>query len=263
MLTEKPESLYASSLPFLMAQQQPSLNTPAQQVAIVGDGRMGRALAKALREAGVALDGPLGYGANPAEADLVLLCVPDQQIHSAASAITFGPLVGHCSGASLLTTLLPHEGFSLHPLMTVTTAGAVFEGSSAAIAATTSRGFNAARSLAIKLGMRPIEVAESDRVAYHAAASMASNFLITLESAAEDLAGSAGVDREALGPLVRATVENWIELGPSRALTGPVARGDEATLADQREAIRQRMPELLPLFDLLVDATRDLAAKVH
>ena len=76
--------------------------------------------------------------------------------------------------------------------------------------------------------MRPMRVAPEDRAAYHAAASIASNFLVTLEAAAERLAATAGVDRAALAPLVRAAVETWAELGAERALTGPIARGDEA-----------------------------------
>ena len=59
---------------------------------------------------------------------------------------------------------------------------------------------------------------------------------------------------------MRAAVENWAALGPERALTGPVARGDEATIAAQRDAISERAPELLKLFDALVEATRELAA---
>ena len=82
---------------------------------------------------------------------------------------------------------------------------------------------------------------------------------VTLEGAAERLAADAGAEREILVPLVRATVENWARLGPQRALTGPVARGDELTVAAQRAAIAERAPDLLPVFDVLVDATRALA----
>jgi predicted short-subunit dehydrogenase-like oxidoreductase (DUF2520 family) len=70
---------------------------------------------------------------------------------------------------------------------------------------------------------------------------------------------SAGVSRELLVPLVRATVDNWAALGPRRALTGPVARGDEATVARQRAAVADRAPDLLPMFDALVEVTRTLA----
>jgi predicted short-subunit dehydrogenase-like oxidoreductase (DUF2520 family) len=102
-------------------------------------------------------------------------------------------------------------------------------------------------------------VADEDRAAYHAAASIAANFLVTLEGAAERLAGSAGVGRELLAPLVRAAVENWVRLGAADALTGPIARGDEATVARQRAAVAERAPDVVELYDALVDATRALA----
>jgi predicted short-subunit dehydrogenase-like oxidoreductase (DUF2520 family) len=231
------------------------------RVAIVGAGRAGHALATALRRAGNAVEGPLPRGAAPRDADAVLLCVPDDQIAAAAALVPSGAPVGHCSGASGLDVLVPHEAFSLHPLMTLPADAdpAVFAGAGAAIAGTTDRALDLARALAIRLGLRPIAIAPGDRTAYHAAASIASNFLITLEAAAERLAATVGVDRDDLLPLVRATVENWARLGPERALTGPVARGDEQTVSAQRQAIAERAPDLVPLFDALVEATRTLA----
>lgn len=114
--------------------------------------------------------------------------------------------------------------------------------------------------------MNPFEITDADRATYHAAASMASNFLITIEAAAERLATEAGLEhdhaRELLAPLVRSTVANWQTVGPQRALTGPVVRGDEATVAAQRDAVAQRAPELLDLFDVLVGHTRALAQGV-
>lgn len=237
-------------------------DTPAcARLAIVGRGRMGNALAGALAERGYEVSGPLGRGANGAGAAAVLLCVPDAEIAAAAALIAPGRIVGHCSGATGLEPLAPHERFSLHPLMTVTAHGAAFAGAGAAIAGSTPRALSLAATLARVLGMRPVEVAAEDRAAYHAAASIASNFLITLEAAAEQVAAGAGVERSMLVPLVRATVENWAALGPEQALTGPVARGDERTVARQREALRERTPELLTLFDSLVEATRSLAAR--
>jgi predicted short-subunit dehydrogenase-like oxidoreductase (DUF2520 family) len=232
------------------------------RIAIVGAGRLGTAITEALASnAAFAVSGPLGRGAEPTDADVVLLCVPDGEIEAAAALLPPGPAVGHCSGATGLAPLSPHtDAFSLHPLMTVTPIGARLDGAGAAVAATTERATAIAIRLATALGMRPFTLAEEDRAAYHAAASIASNFLITLEATAERVLTSAGVDRELLVPLVRATVDNWAALGAERALTGPVARGDDATVARQRAAIAERTPELLPLFDALVDATRDLAA---
>ena len=229
-------------------------------IAVVGAGRLGTALAAALRASGLAVEGPLGRGAEP-RAGVVLLCVPDAEIAAAAGAVEPGRLVGHCAGALGLEPLSSHEGFALHPLMTVP-AGAppdVLAGAGCAIDGATPRALRIAAALAARLRMRATRVAPEDRAAYHAAASMASNFLVALEGAAERLAATAGVDRALLAPLVRATVENWAQLGAERALTGPIARGDEATVARQREAVHERAPELAPLFDALADATRALA----
>ncbi len=247
-----------------------STEPPCARLTIVGRGRLGTALAAAAAAAGIAVDGPHGrepHGRGPHvcrdPSSLVLLCVPDGQIGAAAALIPPDRLVGHCSGATSLDPLTGHEAFSMHPLMTVTPDGARFEGAGAAIAGSTPRALALARQLASTLGMRPVEIAHVDRTTYHAAASIASNFLITLEAAAERLAASVGVERELLVPLVRATVENWARVGPERALTGPVARGDEGTVAAQRDAVAAAAPDLLDLFDALVTATRTQAARAR
>jgi len=225
---------------------------------------MGTALAAALRAAGLSVSGPLGREPDLGDATLVLLCVPDGEIGAAASRVPAGRagiLIGHCSGATTLEPLAGHEALGLHPLMTVPAGSPpeVFRGAAAAVDGSTPRALAAAEALATAVGMRPMRVAPEDRAAYHAAASIASNFVVTLEAAAERLAATAGVDRAALAPLVRAAVETWAELGPERALTGPIARGDEGTVARQRQAVTERTPELIPLFDALVEATRALA----
>jgi predicted short-subunit dehydrogenase-like oxidoreductase (DUF2520 family) len=235
----------------------PDMTPVLPACAVVGQGRLGTALAAALRAAGAPVDGPLGRGASAEHADVVLLCVPDAEIASAAATIAPGRLVGHCSGATTLAPLAAHpEAFSLHPLMTVTAAGADFTGATAAVAGSTAVALATARTLAEALGLTPVEIADADRPAYHAAASMASNFLVTLEWAAERV---GGLDRAALAPLVRATVDNWVANGAHAALTGPIARGDEATVRAQRAAVADRTPGLTDLFDALADATRELA----
>lgn len=223
-----------------------------ERVSIVGAGRLGSAIAAALRADGVVVEGPLRRGELPGpDAGVVLLCVPDREIAEAAAGIPAGPVIGHCSGATTLAPLGSRPAFSLHPLMTVPADGhADFRGVACAIA-----GHPVAARLAARLGMRPIAVADPDRAAYHAAASMASNFLVALEEAATRLGRTAGLDRADLVPLVRATVENWARLGPD-ALTGPAARGDLATLERHRETIRDRAPDLLALYDEMVEVIR-------
>jgi predicted short-subunit dehydrogenase-like oxidoreductase (DUF2520 family) len=237
--------------------------TALERVAIVGNGRLGNVLARALRAGGTQVTGPLLRDEAPGEVAAVLLCVPDAEIAAAAAAMPPGLALGHCSGATGLDVLASRarDCFSLHPLMTVTAEAeaTAFAGAGAAVAGSSPAMLALARALAHRLGMHPIEVSPEDRTAYHAAASIASNFLVTLEAAAERLAGAVGVERADLLPLVRATVENWARLGGERALTGPVARGDDRTVAAQRQAIAERAPDLLALFDTLVDATRALA----
>lgn len=234
------------------------MNSELPACAVVGHGRLGTALAEALRAAGVRAEGPLGRGATASDAAVVLLAVPDGEIADAAAQVAPGRLVGHCSGATTLQPLLDHHAraFSLHPLMTITTRGAVFAGAHAAVAGSDDDALRTAEQLARALAMTPFTVADADRPAYHAAASIASNFLVTLEWAAERV---GGVDRAALAPLVRATVENWVAEGPRDALTGPIARGDDETVRRQRAAVAERTPDLTPLFDAMTDATRALA----
>src|SRR5919198_5155427 len=121
-----------------------------ETIAIVGGGRLGRALAGAL-----SATGPFGRGHDGAGASAVLLCVPDGEIAAAAALVAPGPLVGHCSGAGGLDVLAPHEAFSLHPLITVPAgAGAdVLRGAGCAVDGSTPRALAAAEALAAALGM--------------------------------------------------------------------------------------------------------------
>ena len=193
----------------------------------------------------------------------MLLCVPDGEIPAAAAAIAGSPrFVGHTSGATRLDAIgEAGEAFALHPLQTVTHYGADFCGCGCAIAGSTPAALAQARRLGAALGMRPFVIDDASRAAYHAAASIASNFLVTLMDCAEETAEAASIPRDEaramLAPLVEATVRNWAQLGPQRALTGPIARGDEQTVAAQRAAL----PEgVVAVFDALAERTRALAA---
>ena len=224
--------------------------------AVVGAGRLGTVLASAL-QAGA----PLRRGEPIPPVDVVLLCVPDGQIAAAAEHVPPGPLLGHCSGATGLEVFGGREGFSLHPLMSVPTGSdpSVLRGAGAAVDGTSERALKIAHALAAKLGMNATRVAPEDRVAYHAAGAMAANFLVALEACAERLAATANISREQLAPLVLATARQWAQLGPEAALTGPIVRGDELTVARHREVVAERTPELLALWDELAAATRAIA----
>jgi predicted short-subunit dehydrogenase-like oxidoreductase (DUF2520 family) len=196
--------------------------------------------------------------AVPGEAS-VLLCVPDDQIAVIAGRVAPAApsLVGHASGATTLAALdaAADRGagtFSLHPLQTFADGETPVEGIAAAIAGSTQESLSYARALADALGMRPFEVPEEQRAAYHAAAAMASNLLVALEESAAEVLARIGVDdaRHLLAPLVLRTAANWAERGPA-ALTGPIARGDRATVQRHRIALAEDAPELVRLYDAL------------
>ena len=242
-----------------------------RSLAIVGAGRVGRSLARAATAAGLEarLPGREDSLAACGESEAALLCVPDDEIAAAAeriaAAIPPPAIVGHTSGATPLAALgacreRGAAAFSLHPLQTVPDAETDLTGAPCAIAGSDPETLEFARELAERLGMRPFAIAEEDRAAYHAAASIASNFLVALEQSASELLGRAGVDdpRELLAPLVLRTAANWAEHG-GEALTGPIARGDMATISRHREALERLSPDLLPLYEVLAERTAALA----
>lgn len=235
-----------------------------ESISIVGPGSVGRAAASALRAAGYRVNGPSGRGEVVEPATVVLLCVPDREIASAAAAVRgISEFVGHASGATPLAGA--GVDFGLHPLRAFVGAeGAdAFQGIGIAVAGTSPGALRIAEELAAALGGEPFRLTDDQRAGYHAAASIASNFLVTILDAAERVAAASGVAepdiRRFLAPLVRGTVENWTEHGPRAALTGPIVRGDERTVDRQRAAIAATVPELLPLFDTLCVSTRALA----
>ena len=215
-----------------------------KSVNVIGRGRVGTAIAARLEERGVDLR---------EDAELTLLCVPDTTIRDVARGLSPGEgWIGHVSGATPLAALDPHERrFSLHPLQTFTRSRGPeqLDGAWAAVTAETDEARGQALELARTLGLRPFELADADRPLYHAGAALASTFLVTLHDAAAALVGAAGAPVEALEPLMRRTIENGFEP------TGPIVRGDWATLEAHRKAIRAARPELEPLYDALAAAT--------
>ena len=182
----------------------------------------------------------------------MLLCVPDSAIRDVARAIAPGPWIAHVSGATPLGALDPHVlRFGVHPLQTFTRARGPeqLDGAWAAVTAESpearARGF----WLAELLGLRPFEIQDTARILYHAGAVIASNYLVTLYRSASRLLEKAGAPPEALVPLMRRTIDNGFEL------TGPIARGDRATVDAHLAAIAERAPELEPMYRALAKVT--------
>lgn len=232
---------------------------------IVGPGRLGRsALALLSRR------GPppplLGRSDTLPSADLTWLTVPDREIVHAAARVPAGGIVLHASGATDLTPLQPHvRAGSLHPLMTFPgpevglPAG---EPATPAAVAGHPDAVRAASRLARAMGWKPFPV-PGDRRAYHAAAVMAGNQATVLLGLAAEVLAAAGVPASAapalLAPLALQSIRNAAEAGPAAALTGPVARGDEAVVRQHRAALAALDPALREAYEALTRATRRLA----
>ena len=216
-----------------------------ERVQVIGRGRVGSAVAARLEERGLAI--------AERDPDLILLCVPDGAIAPVAGALAAGPWIAHVSGATPLAALDPHVNrFGLHPLQTFTRRGGPeqLDGAWGAITAATPDGEAHARWLAGVLGLRPIVIDDRNRALYHAGASIASNYLVTIYRAAARLVEGAGVPAEALVPLMQRTIENGFDL------TGPIARGDTATIDAHLDAIARRAPDLAAMYKALAAITR-------
>ena len=261
-------------------------------LSLLGFGRLGAALATASQNVGYRIaavaasseetrrhagaQGFCVYADNAAAAaagELIILCVPDSQIEPVcrdladSGSLRADQILLHTSGANAADVLLPAKAAgvaigALHPLQSFagTPADAqAFAGSFFAIDGDT-RAKDAAEDLALALGGRCLFIPPQDRALYHAAAVMTSNYLTALLGIAEQLAAHwtpPGQALETLLPLAEATLANIRRQGTAAALTGPIARGDEATV-DRH--LRSLPPALLPLYKELGLAALSLTA---
>jgi predicted short-subunit dehydrogenase-like oxidoreductase (DUF2520 family) len=262
-------------------------------VGIIGPGRAGLGVALALAAAGydVRLHGrrkksvprPLTLSVGSpdapppwiAEPGIVILAVADDAIRPLAEALARGEgvrpdqVVLHLSGVHGQEVLGPLVGSraalgSLHPLQTISEperAAERFRGAWAAVEGM-PRAVAAAERLARDLGLRPFQLASAAKPIYHASAVFASNYFVVVEAVAQRLLRHAGLSDaeawQALRPLVEGTLENLSRQQPAAALTGPVARGDEATIRRHIESLTQ---DDAMLYRALGRAALELAQK--
>jgi predicted short-subunit dehydrogenase-like oxidoreductase (DUF2520 family) len=191
-------------------------------------------------------------------AELIFITTPDAAIGSVAAQAKWrrGTSVVHCSGADSTAVLEPARksgamvgGF--HPLQTFAGFEQAIEnlpGSTFALEAEEPL-LNTLRTMATALGGHWIKLTAGDKVAYHAAAVFASNYLVTLVKMATDLWQTFSVPTDqatqALLPLIRGTLHNIETIGIPQCLTGPIARGDTGTIAKHLKALQEKAPALL------------------
>lgn len=212
---------------------------------------------------GPGVEATTDLGQVAATCDLVFLAIPDAAVAPVSRSIAWEPrhLVVHCSGALGLDALAAADEAGattgcFHPLQTFpsrTPEPDRFGGIFCGVEALAPLGA-VLEQMARDLGSRPIRLEGVDRALYHAAAVVASNHLVALTAAATRLWALAGLPgeagREALSPLIVATARNVSRMELADALTGPVARGDVATVEAHLRALR-RDPSLLQLYQRL------------
>jgi predicted short-subunit dehydrogenase-like oxidoreductase (DUF2520 family) len=254
---------------------------------------VGTALARALARAGHEITGTAAVSAaskerarenfprarltEPAQvledADLVLLTVPDDALPGLVEglAVTGAPyagrLVAHASGAHGIRVLDPATKagalpLALHPVMTFTgRADDVDKIKGVCFGVTAPEPLRpAAEALVIEMGGEPVFIAEENRALYHAALAFAANHLVTIVAEAAGMLAKAGADNPnaMLGPLLGAALDNALRFGDA-GLTGPVARGDDATVAAHVAVLAARDPAALPAYRALARLTADRA----
>jgi len=265
------------------------LTARTPNVFVVGAGPVATALAGALRLGGVpvlglwartpararaagAVAGVAAFSAAPPdlllEADVVVLAVRDDSISDVARMLVATGLVNrhhtliHCSGAvSAAEALAPVTGevggmAMMHPLRAIPDGRAAMRSMKGAMFGIEgdAHGRRDAHALVAAMGARALELGGVEVAAYHAAAAIASNYLVVLLAAATELLTEVGLApeqaSEALSALAEGTLANLRERGADAALTGPIRRGDRATVERHLAALSGR-PDLAQLYRAL------------
>jgi len=208
-------------------------------------------------------------------AEVVWFCVPDGAIASAAASLTgaadwHGKVALHSSGALSSEELAVLRGrgaavASVHPLMTfVRGSRPSLVGVPFAIEGT-PRAMRAGRAIVVQLRGRAFTIRKQEKEAYHAWGMFASPLLTVLLAASECVAGAAGVGqkaaRERMLPILRQTLANYARLGAPGSFSGPIARGDVATVRKHLQVLLE-VPKVREVYVALARAAlRDLPAK--
>ncbi len=254
-------------------------------VAVVGYGKVGRVLARAFHRAGYPVAGVVarrrpddpwlsetgitvieGIDGLPDEVGFLVLCVRDSQIEPLAGEVVarggFMPqaVVAHTAGAVSAGPLEPVRRcgalpLAWHPLQTFTgdEGPELLEGITFGIDGDTAA-VELGERVARDLGGIPFSVPPGMRPLYHLGGVFACNLMASLVGISQDLLKEVGMDEErslrALGPLIKATASNIVRRGLPDAITGPLRRGDDRTIASHLETLKE-YPEAAAAYRLL------------
>ena len=232
------------------------------RLRVIGPGRAGTSLATALSRAGWEVLPTLGRGDDLAAAaggtDLLVIATPDHAIAEVAHAVrpVERAVVAHLSGSAGLRPLVAHRRRAvLHPLVALPDPERGAERLVGAWFGLAEEGDPLVAEAVASLRGRVVHVAETGWARYHAAAVIASNHLVALLGQAERVAASVGAPVEAFLDLARGSLADVAALGPRDALTGPIRRGDTATVARHLDALP---PEERPAYEAMAEEARRL-----
>lgn len=249
------------------------------RVAIVGVGKVGRGLARALRVAHISTSivSARAFVERPRRlrGDVVVIAARDGAIAKVVEALVDSgklersAVVVHCAGALDAEVLAPLRAVSagvaqMHPMISFADPARPpsLRGGHAHVAGD-PEAERRARRLCRAIGLKPRTFPALDRVAYHASAGLVANGAAALAAAGAELLVRAGANPAAipamLGPLLRSVAENVEAMGLPDALTGPVRRGDAAGVRKHLATLRAKAPELVPLYVACARAQLPLA----
>jgi predicted short-subunit dehydrogenase-like oxidoreductase (DUF2520 family) len=231
-------------------------------VRVIGPGRAGTSMATALSRAGWEVLQTLGreddLTSAAVDVDLLLIATPDQAISDVAHAVApvERTVVAHLSGSAGLRPLVSHRRRAvLHPLVALPDPERGAERLVGAWFGLAEDGDPLVAEVVASLRGRVVHVAETGWARYHAAAVISSNHLVALLGQAERVAASIGAPIEAFLDLARGSLADVADLGPRGALTGPVRRGDIATIERHLDALP---PDERPAYEAMVEEAKKL-----
>lgn len=245
------------------------------KITIIGPGSLGTLFKQSLETSGKNHTELIGKGEKLTQLHpLVIICVPDSEIITVAQEIAEnhpsleGKIIMHCSGTVEVSALRAVKEIGavvgcMHPMMAVTETSSSFRGVTFDVCGSPDF-VEVAQSLGSQLDAKTVVVDEAQKKKLHIASVVASNYLVTLMHIAEEIAESGHPPNDplnqALRSLMQSALDNLGSSSPTKALTGPIARGDAETVSDHLQILQNDHPNLLDLYQKLGLITVDMVS---
>ncbi len=268
------------------------------KIAILGLGKLGTAVGFLLKQAGYVIEAVASrsesslsrglpytggtacksFSEAAALADCIFITTSDDNIHPVCREISEqgaagpGKIIVHMSGAAGLDALAPAKErgadvAAIHPIQSFADIEGAIRNMRGSTFGITCAGHLRpwCGAVAVDLGGRPVYIPEEVKPLYHAAACIASNYLVCLMNTAQELYEAIGLNPSesfnAFWPLVRGTIRNIEDKGTIQSLTGPISRGDVKTIESHLQSFRAKSPRLLEFYRTMAELTIEVGIK--